>query len=69
MISSIQTISPEKDPEQFVEGAEPWAGPFGMNSQQLLAQGEVLEDEVICRAKDGKNPAEQISTHTNIRES
>ena len=32
-----------------------------MKSQQLLAQGEVLEDEVIPRAKDGKNPAEQIS--------
>jgi len=40
-----------------------------MNSQQLLAQGEVLEDEVIPRAKDGNNPAEQISKHTNIRES
>jgi hypothetical protein len=32
-----------------------------VKSQQLLAQGEVLEDEVIPRAKDGKNPAEQVS--------
>ena len=32
-----------------------------MKSQQLLAQGEVLEDEVIPRAKDGDDPAEQMS--------
>jgi hypothetical protein len=39
-----------------------------LDSQQLLAQGEVLEHEVIPRAKDGKNPAEQISkTHEHPR--
>ena len=32
-----------------------------MKSQQLMAQGEVLEDELFPGAKDRNNPAEQIS--------
>ena len=32
-----------------------------MESQQLLTQGQVFQDEVLPGAKDGKNPAEQKS--------
>lgn len=32
-----------------------------MQSQQLLPKGEVLQEEFFSRAKDGEDPAEQMS--------
>ena len=41
----------QRDPEQLIETAQSRARSFGMDSQQLLAQGEVLENEVFSGSK------------------
>jgi len=54
-------ISIDKDPEQPVDGTQSRARSLCVQSQQLLPKGEVLQEEFFSGAKDGENPAEQMS--------
>src|SRR5271169_5146865 len=51
----------QNDPEQPVDGTQSRTRSLCMQSQQLLAKGEVLQEEFFSRAKDGDDPAEQMS--------
>ena len=50
----------QNDPEQPVDGTQSRARSLGVQSQQLLPKGEVLQEECFSGAKDGDDPAEQI---------
>ena len=52
--------SSQHDPEQLVQRSEPMAGSFGVQSNQLLAEGQVFEDEILTRAESAQNPAEEM---------
>ena len=51
----------QNDPEQPVDGTQSRARSLGVQSQQLLPKGEVLQEEFFSGAKDGDDPAEQMS--------
>src|ERR1017187_6924283 len=56
--------SSQNDPEQPVDRTQSRARSLCVQSQQLLPKGEVLHEEFFSGAKDGDDPAEQISkTH------
>src|ERR1019366_1655575 len=56
--------SSQNDPEQPVDRTQSRARSLCVQSQQLLPKGEVLQEEFFSGAKDGDDPAEQISkTH------
>jgi hypothetical protein len=44
-----------------VGGTQSGARSLGVQSQQLLPKGEVLQEEFFSGAKDGEDPAEQMS--------
>jgi len=68
MISSLQTILAGERPRTISRGRRAEGGPLAMKSHQLMAQGEVPEDELFPGAKAIKNPAEQVSkTHRHPR--
>jgi GTP cyclohydrolase II len=50
----------QNDPEQPVDGTQSRARSLGVQSQQLLPKGEVLQEECFSGAKDGDDPAKQI---------
>ena len=47
------------NPEQFVRCSEPSARSLGVESEELLTQGEILQDEVL---RERKAPTTQPST-------
>jgi hypothetical protein len=49
---------PQNDPEQPVDGTQSRTRSLGVQSQQLLPKGEVLQEEFFAGAKDGDDPAE-----------
>src|SRR5664279_399037 len=51
----------QNDPEQLVDGAQSRTRSLCVQSQQLLPKGEVLQEEFFSGAKDGEDPAEQMS--------
>jgi hypothetical protein len=51
----------QNDPEQPVDGTQSRARSLCVQSQQLLPKGEVLQKEFFSGAKDGEDPAEQMS--------
>jgi hypothetical protein len=51
----------QNDPEQPVDGTQSRARSFSVQSQQLLPKGEVLQEEFFSGAKDGEDPAQQMS--------
>ena len=53
--------SSQHDPEQLVQRSEPMAGSFGVQSNQLLAEGQVFEDEILTRAESAQKPAEEMA--------
>jgi hypothetical protein len=53
--------SSQHDPEQLVQRREPMAGSFGVQSNQLLAEGQVFEDEILTIAESAQKPAEEMA--------
>jgi hypothetical protein len=51
----------QNDPEPPVDGTQSRARSLCVQSQQLLPKGEVLQEEFFSGAKDGEDPAEQMS--------
>jgi len=40
-------------PEKPVQQAQPWSRALALEGRKLLAQGQVLEDQIISRLKNG----------------
>src|ERR1700757_5306524 len=52
---------PQHDPEQLVQSAESPARSPCAQSQELLAEGQVFEDEILSRTEGTDNPADEVS--------
>ncbi len=50
----------QPNPEQLLRHGEASARPLGVQSEQLLTQGEVFEDEILPGAKGTAKPAEEV---------
>ena len=48
-------------PEQLVQCSEPTARSFGVQHQQLLAKGQIFEDETLAGAESNENPAGEMA--------
>ena len=51
----------QRNPEQFVRGSQSTARLLCVQSQQLLTESEVLEDEVLPGMESADQPAEEMS--------
>src|SRR5215469_252429 len=49
------------NPEQLLKGSQSTARSLRVQSQQLLMESQVLEDEVLAGAESAEQPAEQMS--------
>jgi hypothetical protein len=49
------------NPKQLVHGSQSTARPLGVQSQQLLTESQVLEDEVLPGTETAYQPAEEMS--------
>jgi hypothetical protein len=52
-------------PEQLIYRGESTARPFGVQSEQLLTESEIFEDEALSRTKSRDNPAEEMPERRN----
>jgi hypothetical protein len=52
----------QRNPEQLLRYGELAARPLGVESQQLLTQGKVFEDEVLAGPESTNNPTERQVT-------
>ena len=43
-----------------MNGRESTTGAFGVQHQQLLAEGQVFEDKILARAEDDDDPTDQV---------
>jgi len=50
----------QRNPEQLVQGSQSSARPLRVQSEQLLAQSQVFEDEVLAGAKRADDPPEEM---------
>ena len=51
-------MSPEPasyDPEEFVDGSQPWPRLLALKDGELLAKGEVFEQQTAARPKPAKH--------------
>ena len=55
----------QRNPEQLVQGSQSSARPLLVQSEQLLAESQVFEDEVLARAKRADDPPEEMSKRHN----
>ena len=54
-------MSPEPasyDPEEFVDGSQPWPRLLALKDGELLAKGEVFEHQTAARPKPAKHGSE-----------
>jgi hypothetical protein len=54
-------VSPEPasyDPEEFVDGSQPWPRLLAFKDGELLAKGEVFEQQTAARPKQAKHGSE-----------
>jgi hypothetical protein len=54
-------VSPEPashDPEEFVDGSQPWPRLLALKDGELLAKGEVFEHQTAARPKPAKHGSE-----------
>jgi hypothetical protein len=54
-------LSPEPasyDPEEFVDGSQPWPRLLALKDGELLAKGEVFEHQTAARPKQAKHGSE-----------
>ena len=49
----------QHNPEQLVRRSEPLARTFGMESEQLLTQGEIFKDEILAGTESTNNPTNE----------
>src|ERR1700738_3249963 len=49
----------QRDPEQLVQGSQSTPRSFGVQSQQLLTERQVFEDEVLPGTESADHPAEE----------
>ena len=55
------SIGPEPasyDPEEFVDGSQPWPRLLALKDGELLAKGEVFEHQTAARPKPAKHGSE-----------
>ena len=57
--------SSQYDPEQLLRGSEPAARSLAVESEKLLTQSEILEDEILARTEGTHNPAEHVPEPQN----
>ena len=57
--------SSKHEPEELVESSETGVRPFGMESQKLLTQGKVLQNEILSGLQDADHPAAKIAAQQN----
>ncbi len=57
--------SSQHDPEQLLRGSEPTARSLGVESEKLLTQSEILEDEILARTEGTNNPSEHVPEPQN----
>ena|SRR6516162_959002 len=55
----------QRNPEQLVQGSQSSARPLRVQSEQLLAQSQVFEDEVLAGAKRADDPLEEMPERHN----
>ena len=55
----------QRNPEQLVQGSQSSARPLRVQSEQLLAQSQVFEDEVLAGAKRADDPPEEMPERHN----
>src|SRR5271167_78265 len=51
----------QRNPEQFVQGRQSTARSLRVQSQQLLTESQVFEDEVLPGTENADHPAEEMS--------
>jgi hypothetical protein len=51
---------PQRNPKQFVQGSQSMARSLRVQSQQLLTESQVFEDEVLAGAKSADDPPEEM---------
>src|SRR5207245_5104638 len=51
----------QHDPEQLLQSTESPARSPCAQSQELLAEGQVFEDEILSRTEGTNNPADEVS--------
>jgi hypothetical protein len=50
----------QHNPEQLVQRSESMARSFGVQSQQLLAESQIFEDEIFSGAERTDKPSEKV---------
>ena len=55
----------QRHPEQLVQGSQASARPLRVQRQQLLAESQVFQDEVLAGAKRADDPPEEMSKRHN----
>jgi len=55
----------QRNPEQLVRGSQSSAWPLRVQSEQLLAESQVFEDEVLAGAKRADDPPEEMPERHN----
>src|SRR5215469_2527331 len=55
----------ERDPKHHVDRAQLPPRSFGMESQQLLTQGQILQHEVLVASKCADKPADEVPKQRN----
>ena len=55
----------QRNPEQLVQGSQSSARPLRVQREQLLAESQVLKDEVLAGAKRADDPPEEMSKRHN----
>ena len=61
----LRPESSQSDPEQLVYGSESAPRLFGVESQQLLTQGKIFEDEALAGTERSNNPPEEVPKQQN----
>lgn len=49
------------DPEQLVQRSESMARLFGVQSQQLLTEGQIFEDEILSGTERTHEPSQEMA--------
>ena len=52
---------PQHNPEQLMQGGQSTTRTFGVQSQQLLTESEIFQDEVLPGTKGTDNPSQKMS--------
>jgi len=56
-----EPLLPQHNPEQLMQGGQSTTRTFGVQSQQLLTESEIFQDEVLPGTKRTDNPSQKMS--------